>query len=312
MRPGAAAAASTIGAVAVDSLVLLNPNAAGGRARRLARPIEDWARAQPQAPRLHVSTGIDDALAVLRALAPGSRVAVVGGDGTVHQLLPALLERGHVLGLCPCGTGNDTARALGVHRLAWPAALALALDGTPRRIDAALLRTPAWQRPFISSLAAGFDAAVATRALHAPRPLPGTLRYLWATFAELHALHRHRLAVHCDGERVHEGAALFASTLNTRSYGSGMPAVPHARVDDGKLDLLVAGRFGRAGVLVMLPLLLAGWHLHHPRVRALAFRTLRVLADAPLPLAADGEPLPAVAGFEVSVLPGALLAACRS
>jgi diacylglycerol kinase (ATP) len=287
-------------------LILLNPHAASGRALRLAPRIEAWARSHPARPRLHVAASIDEALAVLHARPPGSRVAAVGGDGTIHRLLPALLERRHALGVVPCGTGNDTARALGVHRLRWPAALELALSATPQAIDLALLRTPDASCPFVSSLAAGFDAAVAIRALHASRALPGTLRYLWATLAELSALRGHRLRAECDGAVVHDGDALFASTLNTRSYGSGMPAVPQARIDDGRLDLLLAGRFGRIGVLAMMPLLLAGLHLRHPRVRTHAFTTLRIRADAPLPLAADGEPLAPAAEFVVSVQAGAL------
>lgn len=291
--------------------ILLNPHAASGRARRLAAPIEAWARCHPARPRLHVAAGIDDALALLRALPPTSRVAVVGGDGTIHKLLPALLECRHTLGVVACGTGNDTARALGVHRLRWPAALEFALSAAPQAIDVALLRTPDASLPFVSSLAVGFDAAVAIRALHASRALPGTLRYLWATLAELKALQSHRLRAECDGTLVHDGDALFASTLNTRSYGSGMPAVPHARVDDARLDLLLAGRFGRIGVLAMMPLLLAGVHLHHPRVRAHAFTTLRIRADTALPLAADGEPVNAAREFEVTVLAGALGVARR-
>jgi diacylglycerol kinase family enzyme len=305
--------------VAAESLILLNPRAAGGRAARLAVPIEAWAREQPSRARLHVASGIAEAQAVLAALPLGSRVAVVGGDGTLHHLLAAWRERQHVLGLCPVGTGNDTARALGVRRLAWREALALALTGEPQRMDLGWWAgqptaglTPAPPRPFISSLAAGFDAAVAQTALGAPAFLPGTLRYLWATFAQLGRLQPHGLRVSCDGRSVHDGAALFASTLNTRTYGSGMPAVPGARIDDGQLDLLLAGRFGRGGVLAMLPLLLAGWHRHHARVSTLRFEHLRVESDEAVPLAADGEPLPAAVAFEVGVWPGAVLAVGRA
>jgi len=290
-------------------LILLNPNAGSGRALRLAPQIDAWARVHHAQPRLHVANGVDDALAALRALRDGSRVAVVGGDGTVHKLLPALIERHHMLGIVACGTGNDTARALGVHRLKWPAALEFALSAAPQAIDAASVRTADMRCAFISSLAAGFDAAVAIRALATARALPGTLRYLWATLAELRALRCHRLRVECDGAVVHDGDALFASALNTPSYGSGMPAIPHAGIDDARLDLLLAGRFGRAGTLLMLPLLLSALHLRHPRVRTQPFTTLRVHADSPLPLAADGEPLAAATEFEVTVLAGALTVA---
>jgi len=61
------------------------------------------------------------------------------------------------------------ARALGVAGMAWPQALELALRGPTRRMDVGELITPRLRVPFFSSLAAGFDAAVAMRALSGPR-----------------------------------------------------------------------------------------------------------------------------------------------
>jgi diacylglycerol kinase (ATP) len=70
--------------------------------------------------------------------------------------------------------------------------------------------------------------------------------------------------------------------------------------------LLCAGRFGRAGALAMLPRLLLGRHLGHPRVQTRRFRQLHLRAARPLPLAADGEPMAAVSELRVVVLHGAL------
>jgi diacylglycerol kinase family enzyme len=56
----------------------------------------------------------------------------------------------------------------------------------------------------------------------------------------------------------------------------------------------------------MLPRLLAGWHLGHPRVHTRAFSRLTLQARTPVPLAADGEYLGETLGLELQVLPGAL------
>ena len=116
--------------------------------------------------------------------------------------------------------------------------------------------------------------------------------------------------ISADGSPVHDGAALFASTLNTPTYGSGMPAAPAARVDDGRLDLILAGRFGRLGTLCMMPLLLSGQHQRHPRVKTRRFHELQIESDSPLPVAADGEPLPPSRSLRLSIMPGALSAVC--
>ncbi len=144
-------------------LVLLNPHAAGGRAGRLAEPIRGALAGR--AARLAVAGTVAEAEATLAALPRGTRVVVAGGDGTLHRLLPFLLAGDHELALMPCGTGNDTARALGVHRLPWTEALACGLEAPARRIDLGEVEHGTGRTPFISSLCAGFDAAVGENGL---------------------------------------------------------------------------------------------------------------------------------------------------
>lgn len=283
------------------SLVLLNPRAAGGRAAALAGPVRDWlASYAPTVPLLE-SDSIERSRASLQCLPRSSRVVLIGGDGTLHHMLPVLLTHRLALGVVPFGTGNDTARALGVDKLDWPEALALALNGRTRRMDVGEMLTARNRIPFISSLAVGFDAAVGQRAIDGPVWLAGQPKYVWATLAEILSLRTHVLRVRADGELVHDGSALFTSVFNTPSYGSGMPAVPSARVADGRLDLLVAGEFGRLGVLGMLPKLMKGRHIGHPKIATHRVQTLAFDGDAPLPMAADGEPLAPVREFEVRV-----------
>jgi diacylglycerol kinase family enzyme len=119
-------------------------------------------------------------------------------------------------------------------------------------------------------------------------------------------LRTYQLRVTTDGAPCHDGPALFASVFNTPSYGSGMPAVPGARIADAHLDLLVAGDFGRLGALAMLPRLLKGTHLGQPRVWTRRLQSLHIEADAELPLAADGEPLEPLRKFDVLVRASAI------
>jgi diacylglycerol kinase (ATP) len=289
------------------AFVLLNPLAANGRAALLADPVRQWLESYAPGTALVESDSVARSRAMLQCLPAGTRVVLIGGDGTVHHMLPVLLAHRFTLGLVPLGNGNDTARALGLHGMPWVQALTHALQGPASVIDTGEFVTQSGRRvPFISSLAVGFDAAVGARAQIAPRRLGGLPRYLWATFAELAALRNWRVRVTLDGTLRHSGRALFASVLNTPSYGSGMPAVPHARVDDGLLDLLVAGRFGRIGAVLMLPRLLAGAHLGHARVGSMPFKRAHILCASEVPIAADGEPLTPERDFEVKVRRGAL------
>jgi diacylglycerol kinase (ATP) len=283
------------------AFVLLNPHAAGGRAAQLAEPVRQWLASYAPEAALVEADSVARSRAMLQCLPLGSRVVLIGGDGTVHHMLPVLLAHRFTLGLVPMGTGNDTARALGLHGMPWVQALTHALKGPASVMDTGELIVERRRVPFISSLAAGFDAAVGARVALAPQRLTGMPRYLWATVAELKTLRNWPMKVTVDGTLRHSGRALFASVLNTASYGSGMPAVPHARIDDGKLDLLVAGRFGRLGTAMMLPRLLTGAHLGHRRVNTLPFTRVHIECRAALPIAADGEAQPPEREFEVKV-----------
>lgn len=271
------------------AVVILNRQAGGGRAAKLEGELGDWLkRHHPRVP-VHATHTVGEARQLVARCTRGARIVIVGGDGSVHQLLPALLDGGHELALVPAGSGDDIARALGLQRLGWQRALSRALLAQSHPMDIGWVRTEHDERPFFSSLAAGFDAAVAQRALAAPGWLRGLPRYLLATLQELMALRPVGLQIDADDKTIHHAAALFASTLNTPTYGGGMRAMPRARLDDGQLDLLLATKIGRARVLALLPRLLLGRHLGHRCVRHVAFRKLVIQAEAPLPLAADGE-----------------------
>lgn len=288
------------------ALVLLNPRAAGGRAQALCESLTRWLQANAPGVPCAATATIDAARAAIRQQAPGSRIVLVGGDGTVNQMLPALVEQDCELALVPLGSGNDCARALGLARLDWTAALAHALHAPATPMDLGRCSAEGRSVWFASSLTAGFDSAVGERAIRGPAFLRGLPRYLWATLGELAFLHHWPLTITLDGRVLHEGPALFASVLNTPSYGSGMPVVPQARIDDGRLELLLAGPFGRVGTAVMLPRMLAGRHLGHPMVRIEPFTTLEIRSPVAVPLAGDGEPAGTARAWQITVQPGAL------
>jgi diacylglycerol kinase (ATP) len=279
------------------TLVLLNPHAAGGKAAALVEPLRQWLAQNAPLVVLQMPHSADHARLLLDALPQASRVVMVGGDGTFNQLLPSLLRGGHTAALVPFGSGNDTARALGLYGLTWKKALAHGLNGVARHVDIGLAefevaesgRSKICSVPFISSLTTGFDSSVGLRAINGPKWLRGLSRYLLATVRELVNFRTWRMDVSVDGTRIHSGKALFASTLNTRTFGAGMPAVPHARIDDGRLNLLLAGDLGVFQTLLLLPRLLVGKHLSHPKVCTQAFETLQIQAAKPVPIAADGE-----------------------
>jgi diacylglycerol kinase (ATP) len=294
----------------MNVLILINPHAAGGRASKLKPLIKVQCQAfQPLFKDFFIEMpeSIEAGLGLIQQAASNTRVIIVGGDGSLNQMLPSLIDTSFQIGLVPYGSGNDCARAWGLQGMTWQAALKFALQGQTKKCDIGQVDLAEGQTHYFhSSLAVGFDASVGDRALSGPKFLSGLPRYLLATFRELKHLRNWDMNISIDGVVAQKGTTLLSSALNTPSYGGGMPAVPHAKIDDGKLNLLMAGQFNRVQTLLMLPRLLIGQHLSHERIQSKEFSFAEIRSTQHLPLAADGESLGQTSHLKIQVLPKAL------
>ena len=294
------------------ALVLLNPHAQGGRAARLAPHLETWLAEHEPEVEFAAPPSLDESIRVLQRQPHGTRVVAVGGDGTLNRWLPTLLQQQLELGVVPFGSGNDTARAIGVHGQDWRTALPHALSGACFRMDVGMALFKQQRVPFLSSFTAGFDSAVGKRALDGPPWLRGLPRYLWATLQELARIQTWHLTISIQGEVCYAGPSLFASSLNTPTFGSGMPAAPEALISDGQLAVLHASEFNAPQALWMLPRLLTGTHLSHHKISLWSAQDIVIESKQPLPLASDGEYQGTTHRLALQVLPQALPVVMKS
>ena len=234
-------------------------------------------------------------------------LVVVGGDGMVHLGLNAIAGAGRrvPLGIIPTGTGNDTARALGLPLHNLPAACERALESLAdggRMIDAGRITAGGSSRLFAGVVSAGFDAAVNERANDWRWPR-GKIRYQLAMLRELASFRAIDYTVTADGERWQQGAMLI-SVANGQSIGGGMRIVPEAVLDDGYLDLFIVSRLSRTGLLAVFPKVFAGKHVGHPAVQLRRVRTVELSASN-IVAYADGERIGALP-MTIEVVPRAV------
>ncbi|MDP4301268.1 diacylglycerol/lipid kinase family protein [Leptothrix discophora] len=283
-------------------VVMLNRHADGGRALALRRPIEAWLARHAPGVALLVPDSPDAALATLAILAVRTRVVLVGGDGTLQRMLPALMRCGHRVGLIAAGRHNDIARALGVAGLTWREALPYALYAPTAAVDLGQYETDTDTRHFVGRLGAGLAARQDARASALPRWWPLPVRQLWSGLAARAASQSQALKIWVNGQLEHDGTAWSVSVCNAEGALGGLPQAPHARLDDHRLDTLVLADAGPAVLWRMRQ----GRHVHPPQVSLHNTRKLLVDAAEPMPISIDGEPQPATTRFSVRVLPRAL------
>jgi len=211
-------------------------------------------------------------------------VVLVGGDGTVHGALAALIAEGLPFAVVPAGRGNDFARNLG---LAGPAVAGLLRRGplTVREIDLAT----AGDVPYGSVACVGFDAEVNRLARQGAGYLGGTAGYVVCV---LRALARYRpfdVEVEVDGWRW-QGPVTLVAVANGACYGGGMRIAPRARMDDGALDVCIVSAVTRATLLRQFPKIFRGTHTSHPACILRSGRRVTVRDGAGREVFADGEP----------------------
>jgi diacylglycerol kinase (ATP) len=290
----------------VKLLFIVNPTAGGGRGLRTWRVIEQAmsARGMPAEVRFTGRRGAATEFAVQGRQAGFETIVGVGGDGTLQEVVNGLVDtEGRcraALGVIPGGTGNDFSKLL-----TYPqdplGALNVVLAGKERRIDLGRVNG----RFFLNIAGIGFDAEVVRSLDLKPKRLPGATTYVLGVLRTIVNYTPTYLTIEFEGVTIRQ-KCLLVSVANGPAHGGGLRMCPGAITDDGLLDLCVAGDFGRLEAALMLPRVLKGRHVTHPKVRMYAgAKKVRVSSDAPVYVHADGEllgPTPA----EVEIVPGAL------
>jgi diacylglycerol kinase (ATP) len=225
-------------------------------------------------------------------------VVVVGGDRAVHDVLDLVAGTDLLFGLLPAGTGNDTARSLGIPTKDVDAAVDVLLAGRVRAIDLARTGTT----DVATVIASGFDSKVNERANDMTWPR-GNMRYNLAIVAELRSFAPLPFTLTLDGVSV-EREAMLVAVGNGPSFGGGLRICEGAVIDDGLLDVVVINPVSKAKLLRVFPQLYRGTHVTLPEFERHLVREV-TLSSPGIVAYGDGErlgPLPLTA----AVRPGAL------
>jgi diacylglycerol kinase (ATP) len=273
-------------------VIIVNPTAGSGRAAKLLPWIRERLALRPDAA-LHVTSRRGEAqeLAGRAAVDGCDRLVVVGGDGTIQEIVNGVLESSArpPLGIVPVGSGNDLARSLGLP--ADPAeAWTVAIGRVTREIDVALATNGRGDRRWFASAGGiGFDAQVAAAMATRRGWQSGRAGYLLTTLTELRRFENRQLRIVIDGE-PQERRVLFVAIANGAYYGGGMRIAPDAALDDGWLDLCVVGDISRLTALRELPNLYRGTHVRNPAVSVHRARQVEITGDGTTHVHLDGEP----------------------
>ena len=294
---------------ALPDLLLVNPAAGGGLGGRVLPDLKRFAATHNWRAELALteSPAAFTRKAEEAACAGRERIFAVGGDGTFQLLLNALQKSPQtILGIIPAGGGNDLAAALGLPADPLRAA-ALLLHGEVCPLDAVRVRTAEGNEwLYTGGGGVGLDAEAARCASGVYRHLHGRFRYLLSAIHALTSFRAFATTVNAgDGESpFHLQKTLLACVLNTPSYGAGLALAPDAKIDDGKLELVLLEELSFLEILALLPSLALRGELKTARVKRRSVACVRIQTDPPRDFHGDGEIL-GTTPVEISVVPRA-------
>ncbi len=266
--------------------LLVNPHAAGGRPLRLLPRVEARLRELGLPFSVQRTQSLLHGCELAREAAGRGEVPVtLSGVGLIGAVAGALRDvPDAVLGVLPGGRGNDFARMIGLPLDAVAACDVLA-SGRPAPIDLGA----AGERTFLGVASLGFDSEANRIANEAP-PALGRLVYVYGALRALAAWEGARFTVDVNGERA-EFAGWSVAVANSGFYGGGMRVAPHARLDDGALDVVWLAECSRAGLVRLLAKVFRGTHVNAPGVSVRRAAEVTVSADRPFTVYADGDPI---------------------
>lgn len=233
------------------------------------------------------------------ALAAGADAAViVGGDGSVHHALPALVRTCVPFWHAPLGTENLVARQFRHSRRSAPLRAALRAARTAE-IDVGRCNG----RLFLVMVSVGPDAGVVRR-VAAARTGPITkLSYVLPTFREALDPSLGPIRAEADGVAFADAAPGIVVVANCRQYAARVDPCPDADIADGMLD---AAFFpARSAAAALARLAAARLRFDAPGVRRARAKTITLAAPG-LPAQVDGEAMTTdAASLRFEVLPAA-------
>jgi YegS/Rv2252/BmrU family lipid kinase len=229
-----------------------------------------------------------------------SKIIVVGGDGTMNEVINGVFAQKRILttevmvGMISVGTGNDWAKTFNIPS---------DYEGAVRTIkeqktfiqDAGLVsyrkNGKEWKRYFINIAGLGFGARVVERTNRMKeKGKSGPLLYFYNIFYSLIRYRSKKAVIEIDGTSYNR--KIFSLNVGIGKYnGGGMIQVPHAIADDGLYSITLIKKIGKLNVIANMKKLYNGTIVNHSKVETYMAKTVAIDGSSLIKVETDGESL---------------------
>lgn len=308
--------------------IIVNPTSSSGKGMEAWEEIKTILNRRNVTYEVHMLQNAGEAIQVVRGLtADGNEVniLVVGGDGTLNEVLNGIQDFDHTKVSCiQTGSGNDFARNMHLeknveraimHLFEQPEEIALdygevtvrvdgtgdaRMDGRQRGVDGddmdACRDSAVRKKRFLISSGVGYDANICEEVSRSRLKAVlnkvhlGKLVYVLIGVKQIFAKKTVRAKLYLDDAPVMKLPELFFVVgMNHMYEGGGIPFCPNADPTDGKLDVCLVKGMSRSKLLLAVVLVYFKKHLLFKDITSYRCKKMRLVTETPQWIHMDGE-----------------------
>ena len=218
-----------------------------------------------------------------------NRIIVLGGDGTMHEVINGMLTRKDnknlPVGLLPTGSGNSLLHDF--KQLNIKDTLKKILNEQTQKIDLLEINTPKEKLFSTNMIGWGMVNDIGYQAENLR--WIGPARYNVSSIIQIFKYQPRKATIEVDGKSYNSNFA-FIMVCNTIHVGKGMKMAPKACLKDGKMDLIIIkNNFSRIKLLQMFPKLFSGNHIKSELVKYVQAKSFTLYPEINEELNIDGD-----------------------
>ncbi len=265
--------------------IIFNPTAGKRKALRALEEVKEVFRKANVAFQVHQTAEAHDAEDIARRLtkAGASSLVVIGGDGTLHEVLNGIDDPSRcLLGLIPAGTGNDFAASAEIPLNATEAAKRI-VELSPRSVDFLQIG----ERRCMNVTGLGIDVEVLERCKRGK--MKGKLKYLFSLIQTVFGYKGCKVRIQSEGvDETRE--VLLAAACNGAQFGGGIRICPTADITDNKISVVSVDCLGGiTKILKAFMALMKGKILSYPATKHFLCDRVVFTTEQPCTVQLDGE-----------------------
>lgn len=277
----------------MNARVIINPSSGRQTVQKQTDAIIEKLVADHTLKQVEIikTAGAGDAYKAARDFQPwqADLILVVGGDGTVNEVVNGLLDGNHQtpLAILPAGTVNDFAGSMNIPRDTAKYCAMLRQFKT-MRVDVG----QAGKQYFLNVAAGGVLTDVAYKTTSEAKTVLGQLAYVINGALDFPSALLQTVTARFEADdRVIEDEIMLFIISNTSSVGGFRNLAPSASVTDGLLDVLIVYKQNWLDFLQLMVMVVNGDHMNHKGVSYFQTRALNISCKSTckVPLDLDGE-----------------------